>query len=229
MSQCVLILGESGAGKSTSIRNLDSKKTFVFSALGKKLPFKGSEKNYTVFHKEKNPKGNFVISSSAKQIVTWLRYISSDRPEITTIVVDDNTFLPAKELDRRRDETGYGKYSDIAHDFLEISEVANTLREDLNIYFLHHIKVEGDGILEDKKIKAQSFGKLIDEKLASIEAQFNIVLLACKMRGDDDQPIYQFKTRDINSTAKSPYGMFDEEYIDNDLAIVNEKIKEYYN
>lgn len=228
MSKAVMILGESGSGKSTAIRTLDPTKTFIFSALGKGLPFKNSAKNYKLFNKEKNPEGNVVISSSSKEITNWLLWISKNKPEITTCVIDDSTFLPAKELDRRRDEVGYVKFNDIAHDFLAIAEVANTLRDDMVVYFLHHSKIEGDDILEDRKTSAQSFGKLIDTKLASIEAQFEIVLLACKLAGKDGEILYRFKTRDMKSTAKAPVSMFKDEYIDNDLELVNRTIACYY-
>jgi len=227
-SKSVLIIGESGSGKSTSMKNLNPKETIVFSTLGKGLPFKNSRKNYSVWSKDSNPDGNIVITSSAKTIGHWLQHVSNKMPHIKTCVIDDSTFLSAKELDRRKDEIGYVKFNDIAHDFLMLSEIANTLREDLTIYFLYHVKIEGDGILEAKTIKAMSHGKMIDEKLASVEAQFEIVLLACKMLDDNNNLIYKFKTRDMNSTAKSPLGMFEEEYIDNDIDLVNKAIKCYY-
>lgn len=229
MGKSILALGKSGSGKSTAARNLDPKKTIIFSALGKGLPFPKSWKNYTVWNKEQNPNGNLIVTSSSKAIAQWLQHISKNMPHITTAVVDDNTFLAAKELDRRRDENGYQKFNDIAHDFLHLSELANTLREDLNVYFMHHVKEDGDGILEDKTYKALSYGKMIDEKLGSIEAQFDIVFLACKMDGDNDTISYKFKTRDKYGSAKTPMGMFEEEYIDNDLNQINKVIQCYYN
>ena len=227
-SKSILIIGESGAGKSTSLRNLNPKETIVFSALGKGLPLKNSRINYTVWDKNQNPTGNFIITSSAKVIATWLQHISKSMPHIHTIVIDDSTFLSAKELDRRKDEVGYQKFNDIAHDFLALSEVANTLRGDLNIYFMYHVVTEGDGIMESKIIRAMSHGKMIQEKLASIEAQFEIVLLASKLSDKDNNLSYKFKTRDMSSTAKSPMDMFEDEYIDNDLALVNNAIACYY-
>jgi len=230
MGKSILALGKSGSGKSTSARNLDPKKTIIFSALGKGLPFPKSWKNYTIWNKETNPNGNLIVTSSSKAIAQWLVHISKNMPQVTTVMVDDNTFLAAKELDRRRDEAGYQKFNDIAHDFLQLSELANTLREDLNVYFMHHVKETGDDIIEDKSYKALSYGKMIDEKLGSIEAQFDIVFLACKMDGDKSDDIaYRFKTRDKNGSAKTPMGMFDEEYIDNDLDMINKVIACYYN
>lgn len=224
----ILIIGESGSGKSTSLRNLNAQETMVFSALGKGLPFKNSRIDYTVYNKESNPKGNLIVTSSAKSIANWLLHISEKRTEITTCVIDDSTFLSAKELDRRRDESGYAKFSDIAHDFLHLSEIANTLRADLNVYFLYHAVTEGDGILEKRSTKALSHGKMIQEKLASVEAQFEIVLLACKIIDKDNNLSYKFKTKDADSTVKSPMGLFDSEYIDNDLELINTQIKCYY-
>jgi hypothetical protein len=170
-----------------------------------------------------------IVTSSTQIIIKWLKFINEKKTDVTSIVIDDSTFLPAKELDRRKNETGYNKFNDIAHDFLEISEIANTLRPDLNVYFLHHAKTDGDGILEEKTVRAQSFGKMIDEKLASIEAQFEIVLLAVKLiEGDGKEISYKFRTKDPYSTAKTPMGMFEDEYIDNDLDVVNKAISCYY-
>jgi len=228
-SRSILVLGKSGSGKSTSLRNLNPKTTVLFSPLGKRLPFKGSDKNYTVYNKEKNPNGNVIVTSESKKINSWLKYISSDLTHIKTVVIDDSVFLAAKELDRRKDEKGYDKFSDIAHDFLVLSETANTLRDDLTIYFMYHVTTEGDGILEAKTTKALSYGKMIDEKLASIEAQFELVFLAEKIVDPVANTIsYKFKTRDAYSTVKTPIGMFDEERIDNDLNFINEAMRCYY-
>jgi len=227
-SKGILIIGESGVGKSTSMRNLDPKTTMIFSSLGKGLPFPKSRINYTVWNRESNPTGNLIISSSAKAVSQWLRHISDKMPHVRTICLDDSTFFSIKELDRRREEPGYNKYSDIAHDFLHLAEVANTLREDLNVYFLFHADSVGDGVIEEKVKRAMSSGKMIQEKLASVEAQFEIVLLACKMQDGDNNIVYKFKTRDMSSTAKSPIDLFPDEYIDNDLELVNKAIACYY-
>lgn len=229
MGKSTLILGESGSGKSTAARTLDPTKTVLFSALGKGMPFPKSTKNYTIWNKDTNPNGNLVYTSSSKAIAQWLQHINKNMPHVTTAVIDDSTFLSAKELDRRRDENGYQKFNDIAHDFLVLSEIANTLRPDLNVYFMHHVKKQEDDVTGDKFLSAMSHGRMIDEKLASIEAQFEIVLMACKISGDGDDFQYKFKTRDKYSSAKTPMGMFKDALIDNDLAAVNKAIACYYN
>ncbi len=228
MGKVGFIMGASKTGKTTSLRNLDPKKTVVFTPLAKGLPFEGSAKNYTVWDKVNNPNGNLIRTSSSKAIVQWLKHISANLPEVTVAVIDDNTFVTAKELSRRKDENGYQKYNDIANDFLELAEVSNTLRSDLNVYILHHTVTVGDGVLERQTVKAATFGKLIDEKLHGMEAQFEIVFLSTKSVDKDDNISYRFKTRDAYSTCGTPMGMFDKEFIDNDLQAVDTRIRCFY-
>lgn len=228
MGKAILVLGASKAGKTTSIRTLDPTKTIVFSPLSKGLPFDGSMKSYKNWNKDTCPTGNIVRTSSSRTIVQWLRHISEKMPQITVCIIDDNTFVMAKELDRRRDEKSYEKFGDIAHDFLELAETANSLRENLNVYVLHHVVEAGDNIISAKTIKASSYGKMIDEKLHGIESQFEIVFLAQKLVDADNNINYKFKTRDANSTCGVPMGMYDEEYIDNDLQAIDTRIRCYY-
>lgn len=227
MSRAVFVIGESGAGKSSAIRTLNPKETFLINALGKDLPFKGSAKIYTYWDKEKNPEGNMIKTSKADVIMKWLKHISDNMPNVKNVVIDDNTFVTSLELIRRTKETTWDKYNDIASNFIQLAELSKSLRDDIIVYILHHTKEEGDGILEEKKVKAMSYGKLVDEKLCSQEAQFTIVLLAKKEKTDNGIQ-YSFYTRDQNSTAKTPYGMFDEEKIPNDFQEVRKAIECYY-
>lgn len=185
-------------------------------------------KNYKVWDKTTNPSGNIIRTSSSRVITQWLKHISANMPQITVCVIDDNTFVMAKELDRRRDEKAYDKFSDIAHDFLELAETANSLREDLNVYILHHTEEAGDDILTPKTLKAATYGKMIDQKLQGIESQFEIVYLASKIVDSDNNIQYKFKTRDGKSTAGTPINMWDEEYIDNDLEMIDKRTRCYY-
>lgn len=228
MSKSVLIIGPSGAGKSTAIRTLNPETTFIFNALGKDLPWKGSAKQYTFWDKINNPKGNMLKTSSSQVILQWLDHINKNMPEITDIIIDDNTFVTSLELLRRAKETTWDKYTDIAQNFIAIADKAKSLRDDLIVYVLHHIQIEGDGLIEDKRVRAQSYGKLIDEKLGTIEAQFTLVLKAAKEKTDDTIK-YCFYTRDAHSTTKTPMGMYEDETIPNDLAQVRNAIMCYYN
>lgn len=226
MSKCIFYIGPSGAGKTSAIRTLDPKETFIFNALGKELPWRGSAKQYTYFDREKNPNGNMIKTSEAKVIVKWLEYIDKNMPHIREIVIDDNTFVTALELQRRKDES-WSKYEVIVQNFLDIAEMSKKLRDDINVHILHHTQVSGDGVLEDKNFRAMSYGKLIDEKLGTQEAQFTIVLRAAKeVEGNDIN--YVFYTRDVGSTAKTPFEMFDADKIPNDLALVSKTVRCYY-
>ena len=228
MSRTVFIIGPSGSGKSSAGRTLNPEDTFIVNSLAKDLPWKGSAKQYTYWSKE-NPKGNMIKSSHAGVILKWLDFIDKNESmqHIKNIIIDDNTFITALELQRRRKETSWDKYTDIVQNFLDIADKSKSLRNDIVVYILHHTKVEGDGVIEDKKFSAMSYGKLIDEKLGSQEAQFTITLRAAKEK-DGDNIKYVFYTKDADSTAKTPLGMFEESTIPNDLAFVRSAIECYY-
>lgn len=230
MSDTVLILGESGSGKSTAIRTLPPEETFLINSLGKDLPFKGSRNMYTTFNKETNPKGNMVVTTHAQVIMQWLNHINEKLPHIHYVVIDDNTHQSSMEYLRRIRETTWDKWNDIAANMITLVQHAKTLRPDLTVFFLHHVTTEGDGLLEAKKIKAQTLGKLVDQKLSSYESYFTVVLLAEKVYNPKTEEVeHFFLTRDGDSTTKSPLGMFDEKNIPNDLALVANTINKYYN
>lgn len=225
MSRSVFYIGPSGAGKSSAARTLNPKTTFYFNCLGKDLPWRGSAKQYVPWNQE-TKEGNMVNTSNSQVIVKWLDYIDKNLPHIKDIVIDDNTFLTILELQRRKAE-GWEKYDAVVQNFLDISAKSKSLRDDIVVHILHHTQLEGDGILEDKRYKAISFGKFTDEKLGGQEAQFTIVLRAAKEK-QDNKIEYVFYTRDANSTAKTPFEMFADERIPNDMALVRHTMNCYY-
>ena len=196
----VLIMGESGSGKSASMRNFDPDKVGIFNVAGKPLPFRRKLKS--------------VNNATYADIYKGLA-----KPKLKTYVIDDSQYLMAfEELDRAK-ETGYTKFTEMALNFSGLVRyIINTLPPDIIVYFLHHVEVTEIG-----KVKAKTVGKMIDRKL-TLEGLFSIVLL-CEATSDGHHFITQ---SDGYTTAKSPMEMFDKE-IDNDLSMVDAIIREYWN
>lgn len=227
MARVILYIGPTGSGKSSAIRTLDPKSTFIIQSIETKdLPWKGSAKQYKLWDKETS-KGNLVKTSKAKVILTWLDHINKNMPEIKDIVLDDYTFVTAFELQGRSGEKDWKRFTDVVDNLLNTLKLISTMRSDLVVHMMNHTQVTGDGILEDKYTRAMSYGKLIDEKLGQLEAHFTIVLLAQKVINEDEIK-YGFITKDGNSSAKAPLGMFEDAFIPNDLALVRNTVMAYY-
>lgn len=195
----VLILGESGSGKSTSLRNFNEDEVLVFNVANKPLPFRKKLQNIK----------NADYSSIGAEL---------KKAEYKKYVIDDSQYLLAFEMFNRAKETGYTKFTDIAVRFRNmIDYIIKSLPDDVIVYFLHHTEQTETG-----KIKAKTIGKMLDNQL-TVEGLFSIVLLCTSDSGK-----HMFITQsDGMTTAKSPMEMFDLE-IDNDLKFVDQKIREYW-
>ncbi len=195
----VLILGESGSGKSTSLRNFEPSEISIFNVAGKPLPFR-----------KKLPKAT--ISDYGKIMAGMQK---SDKK---SFAIDDSQYLLCFEMFSHAKETGYQKFTDMALNFYTLIKfVIDRLPDDVIVYFLHHTETDANG-----KLKAKTVGKMLDEKL-TVEGLFSIVLL-CQTDGTRHYFVTQ---SDGYTTAKSPMDMFDLE-IDNDLKFVDTKIREYF-
>ena len=222
MAELIAIVGASGSGKSTSIRTLDPKTTFIINVASKPLPFKGWKSNYTNFNKE-NPEGNFKATSDVDTINQLLQYINTKRTEIKTVVIDDAQYIMSFEAMDRAREKGF----DIAQKFYSILKKAISMRDDLHIVVSCHAENVGDVNTPYYKIK--TVGKMIDN-LITVEGLFTYVLFTDIERNDDNQVTYSFITRsDGTNTAKSPLDCFDSVKIPNDLQFVIDKIDEFNN
>lgn len=204
MATAVLIMGESGSGKSASLRNFAPNEISVFNVTSKPLPFKQG--------KTKIPK---IDNATYTDIANALA-----NPNKRAYVIDDAGYLLSFEMFKRANETGYSKFTDMAKNFFDMLDFINTkLPNDIIVYITMH--TEDDS--EMHKTKAKTIGKMIDQNL-NLEGLFTIVLRA--MQTEDG---YKFITRDDRvSTAKSPMGMFESDKIDNDLKAVDATIREYY-
>ena len=212
----ILILGESGTGKSTSIRTLDPNETFIINVLNKPLPFRNFEKVYT---KATADSGNYIATDNPETIQKIIHNVSEKRPEIKNIVIDDFQYILSNEFMRRCKEKGYDKFNDIGKDVWDILNKTDQARSDLKIFVLSHSQLHEDG-----KIKCKTIGKMTDEKV-SIEGRFAIVLHT--MISDDK---YQFLTQfDGVHLAKSPIDLFPTKLIDNDMNHIVQRIDDFYN
>lgn len=194
----VLIIGESGSGKSCSLRNFKKGEIGIFSVAGKRLPFKS----------------DLPVCNNA----SYAHIYKGFENKVKSFAIDDSQYLLAFEIFDRAKETGYGKFTDIAVNFRNLIHYVNTtLPDDVIVYFLHHSELSENG-----KLKAKTSGKMLDNQL-TVEGLFTTVLYC--MANEDK---HYFLTQSSGfTTAKSPMGMLDKE-IDNDLKFVDEKIREYY-
>ena len=195
----VMILGASGSGKSTSMRNFEPDEVGIFNVAGKPLPFR-----------KKIPK---IDNATYSKIFKVLQ-----APKLKKYVIDDSQYLMAFESFDHAKETGYTKFTNMALNFKNlISFVINQTPDDVIVYFLHHTELADDG-----RLKAKTLGKMLDNQL-TVEGLFSIVLL-CQAEGSEH---FFITNSDGSNTAKSPMDMF-EARIDNDLAMVDRTIREYY-
>lgn len=225
MSNLVLVMGESGSGKSTSVKSLDPKETIVFNILGKRLPFKGSAASYNDENK------NIFKIEKYDTILTYLDSINTKKPEVKNIVIDDAIYIMRTEFFDRSKEVGFNKYNELADHFRKIIAKCGSLRDDLNIFMLLHTEsIEADGSIIG--YKSSSVGKLLD-KMYRPEENTAITLFAQPKFDDKGKATYGFythkmKVNGIEIPAKTPEGMFEEDWIPNDLGLVCKAMKEYY-
>ena len=199
MAVLVMIYGQSGTGKSTSLRNFTNDEVAVINVSGKPLPFRSKLTTYDTDNYAK-------ISSALGKI------------ERKSMVIDDATYLMVNEFMRTAKVTGYQKYTDMAVNFNSLVAQASQLANDKIVYFLGHSDLKEDGTEHFKTI-----GKMLDNYV-TVEGKFTIVLKTVVQDGK-----YYFSTHNSGQdTVKSPLGMFEDNYVDNDLKAVDTIIREYY-
>lgn len=226
MASVNIILGKSGTGKSTSIKTLDPHKTIVVNVLHKRLPFKGSNIQYS---KENN---NLFELSNYKKIIDCLIYASEKRKEVNTVIIDDAIYVMRKEYFAKANVTGYAKYVEFGQHFQDIIQTCESLRDDLHVFLIMHSEdVISDGVV--KEYKVSTVGKLIDSTYNPMEV-VPIVLYSDVNYDENGKANYGFYTHRtiVGQTiipAKSPDGMFEEDFIPNDLNLVIDKMDKYFN
>lgn len=204
MAVLVLVIGESGTGKSASLRNFKRGEASIVNVSKKPLPFK----NELAMLKS----GNY------KEIEATLKRANSK-----SIIIDDAQYLMAFEYMHRAKEKGFEKFTDIGSNFFNLTQAAVNLADDKIVYFLSHIERTKDGTE-----KCKTIGQLLDEKI-TVEGLFTIVLKTAVTLDGNNQRQFCFATvNNGNDTVKTPMGMFESSLIPNDLKAVDKVIREYY-
>lgn len=201
MAIVVMILGESGTGKSASLRKFKPQDVAIVNVIGKPLPFRS--RGFDTLNSDNYGEIRNYISSTDKK----------------SIVIDDAQYLMANEFMRRAREKGYEKFTEIGQAFWDLINYCRKLPDDVIVYFLQHTETGADG----STVKAKTIGKMLDEKV-TLEGMFSIVL-----RTNVNEGVYSFTTQNCGTdTVKSPVGMFESDLIPNDLKAVDDHIREYY-
>lgn len=213
MARVICIAGESGSGKTTSMRNLDPKTTCYIDCDRKGLSWRGWRQQYNAENK------NYCATDDINTVGQLLVRVSKTRPEVKTIVIDTiGSMMVADEMRRMR-EKGYDKWADLAQGVWNLVDVSNDLRPDLFIIYVAHTQTERD---ESGYIftKIKTNGRKL-EKIC-LESKFTTVLISKCVEGR-----YIFETHAKNSTAKTPLGAFEADEIDNDIVEVIKVLEEF--
>jgi hypothetical protein len=216
MSNAVLIIGESGTGKSTAIRTLPPEQTFIIDVVGKPLPFRGAAKKYTPLSPD-GKAGNYYKTDDVEKITRIIRLVNDKRPEIKYLIIDDFGYTISNSYMRKALVTGYQKFSELGKNTWEVLEAVNNVRADLICFVTMHTDIDEGG-----KYKPKTIGKMIDSTVV-IEGRFTHVLHALVEDGK-----YFFLTQNTGQhMAKTPFEMFNSMRIPNDLKLVADSISSY--
>lgn len=225
MADVAIILGKSGTGKSTSLKTLDPKTTVVINIKGKRLPFKGSTSMYNAENK------NLFNVDDAADVVSLLKAIDANAKHIKTVIIDDFIYMMRTEYFNRIREKGFDKYNDLANHSRLVIDACEKMRDDIHIFLIMHSEdvTSGGSVLT---YKVATIGTLLDKQYNPVEI-VPVVLYSDVVFDENGTAKYGFFTRralkdGVEIPAKSPDGMFADEFIPNDLGLVVNAMTEYY-
>lgn len=212
MAYASLVMGESGTGKSTSLRNLNPDETFIINTIDKPLPFKGASGKYSA------DKKNYYHSDNSEKIVKCIEAINVRLPHIKTVIIDDFQYIMSNAFMAKAKEKGFDKFTEIAQNAFNVINALRACRSDLQAFVLTHSDIDDHG-----RVKCKTIGKLLDDKV-NVEGLFSMVFHTDVSNGE-----YQFLVQhDGVRAAKSPMGMFDDKFVPNDLSEIRECIHDYF-
>lgn len=209
----ILILGDSGSGKSASMMNLDPQNGFLVNPENKRLPFKSKGWQQRDFDAKT---GNVFFTDIPSDIVTIINF--AVRAGRKFVVVDDFQYVMGNQFMRRRSEKSFEKFTEIGGGAWDVIRSAQAAEDELIVYFLAHTEETPAG-----RIKMKTIGKMLDEKI-TVEGMFSIALRT----GVTDGRYYFTTQSDGSDPVKSPIGLFDQFQIPNDLATVDTAVRDYY-
>ena len=208
MAKMLLIIGEGGSGKTSSLKNLSPKEHFYIDCDKKGLNYKGWKEDYI-------EKKNYFKTNDGETVAKLLQEISNNKPEFKYITIDTiNSIMIADEMKRMKGKS-YNEWQDLAKCIFDLIDIVPDLRDDLTVIFIGHTQTEDDGFT-----RLLTNGRKLNK--IGLEKYFNTVLLSKAKDGE-----YIFETRANNSTARTPMDAFDELEIPNDITKVLEVIKDY--
>lgn len=222
MAKLVFIVGRSGSGKSTSIRNFNPLETVVINSDANPYPFKGFEKNYNDVNKN-------YIKTSNPELITKVLTSLNDRKEVKRVVIDTwtRTMTDHVMAQKFRKDSGFDKWANMSgmqYDLINL--INNLLRDDLVVYlFAHPESYFNDiGLLSEKiSTPGKQLEKLVPESFSSIVLYTEVSVMVGK------EPEFMFRTKTNGAdTCKTPMEMFADTLVPNDLNEVEHIIRAYY-
>lgn len=227
MANLICLAGLSNSGKSTSLRTLDPKSTFIISCTNKQLQIPGFRKKYPkVEVKEGKLVGNWLVSNNYAQIEKILKAINKTRPDIKVIVLDDINYLLSNETFENAQTKGYEKFTILAKNYYDLLTDCQLLNDNLTVVVVSHIENFGTDV--DPQFRLWTTGKMLTNQI-NLDGMFSYIIYSERYIDDDDDEVhYRFKTRtDGNDTCRSVSGCFTEKYVEPDMKAIIDRINTF--
>ena len=224
MANLICLAGLSNSGKSTSLRTLDPKSTFIISCTNKQLQIPGFRKKYPkVEVKEGKLVGNWLVSNNYAQIEKILKAINKTRPDIKVIILDDINYLLSNETFENAQTKGYEKFTILAKNYYDLLTECQLLNDNLTVVVVSHIENFGTDL--DPQFRLWTTGKMLTNQI-NLDGMFSYIIYSERYIDDNDDEVhYRFKARtDGNDTCRSVAGCFTEKYVEPDMKAIIDRI-----